>query len=193
MWEAVAEGISEFNPQDESQLSLKSKLSNLYKRHPGREYLFKYFRKQYYPRQHSNEEQVAIKCLPEGSSEKDYNDMANELKLMTHIGHHQNIVNLLGACTINGPLWLILEYCPHGDLLTFLRSRKELVPEWGLEDDLSSREILCLLDLMKRATDICDGMCFLSSQGKFWLPEMSWLLTIIKSRWQILVRQRTLA
>ena len=57
---------------------------------------------------------MAVKCLKDHASEEDYTDLASELKILIHIGRHKNIVNLLGACTINGPLWLILEYCPYG-------------------------------------------------------------------------------
>lgn len=38
------------------------------------------------------------------ASEKDA--LMSELKMMTHIGSHENIVNLLGACTVSGKLKL---------------------------------------------------------------------------------------
>ncbi|KAH0625084.1 hypothetical protein JD844_033170 [Phrynosoma platyrhinos] len=69
--------------------------------------------------------QVAVKMLKEkyGSSEKDA--LMSELKMMTHIGKHENIVNLLGACTMSGPIYLIFEYCCYGDLLNYLRSKRD--------------------------------------------------------------------
>ncbi|GAB1290489.1 Receptor protein-tyrosine kinase [Apodemus speciosus] len=51
--------------------------------------------------------------------------LMSELKMMTHLGHHDNIVNLLGACTLSGPVYLIFEYCCYGDLLNYLRSKRE--------------------------------------------------------------------
>lgn len=30
--------------------------------------------------------------------------LMSELKMLTHIGHHENIVNLLGACTGSGKI-----------------------------------------------------------------------------------------
>lgn len=30
--------------------------------------------------------------------------LMSELKILSHLGHHQNIVNLLGACTYGGYL-----------------------------------------------------------------------------------------
>ncbi|XP_072315782.1 macrophage colony-stimulating factor 1 receptor 2, partial [Eucyclogobius newberryi] len=49
--------------------------------------------------------------------------LMSELKILSHIGFHHNIVNLLGACTTGGPMLMITEYCRHGDLLNFLRTR----------------------------------------------------------------------
>ncbi|CAB4037450.1 vascular endothelial growth factor receptor 2-like, partial [Paramuricea clavata] len=50
-------------------------------------------------------------------------DLQSELKILIHVGEHENIVNLLGACTkgTNYDLWIILEYCANGDLRSFLR------------------------------------------------------------------------
>ena len=55
---------------------------------------------------------------------------------MQHLGEHPNVVNLIGACTLWGDLNVILEYCPHGSLLMYLRSKKEdFVPSWIAEED----------------------------------------------------------
>ena len=94
--------VSAFNPTDESEVALKSKIANIYKRAPSNEYFVKYFRKQLYPLRYSKEEQVAVKRLKEHPNDKDYTDLASELKIMIHIGRHKNIVNLLGACTLKG-------------------------------------------------------------------------------------------
>ncbi|XP_069058309.1 receptor-type tyrosine-protein kinase FLT3 [Pleurodeles waltl] len=69
--------------------------------------------------------QVAVKMLKDtaGASEKDA--LMSELKMMTHIGNHDNIVNLLGACTMSGPVYLIFEYCCNGDLLNYLKNNRE--------------------------------------------------------------------
>ncbi|XP_021234451.1 receptor-type tyrosine-protein kinase FLT3 isoform X3 [Numida meleagris] len=65
------------------------------------------------------------------TSEKDA--LMSELKMMTHIGSHENIVNLLGACTMSGPIYLIFEYCCYGDLLNYLRNKREKF-HWTLTD-----------------------------------------------------------
>ena len=165
LFEAVAAGICAFNPGDESDLSLESKMENFYKRQPWSDSIIRYFRKHFHSISHSEETIVAVKCLAEKHSEKDYSDLAAELKLMIHIGRHKNIVNLLGACTIKGPLWLILEYCSNGDLLTFLRSQRQLFPRWESGKDDTSPESVCFADLTRVATEICEGIIFLSEQG----------------------------
>ena len=164
VWEAVAKGICSFNLVDERDLSLNSKMANLYKRQPGKDSIFRRFRKHIYPNSHSEETTVSVKCLPEVHAEKDFVDLAAELKLMIHIGHHKNIVNLLGACTIKGPLWLLLEYCSNGDLLTFLRSRHQLLPCWDAGNKPSPQNV-CFADLTRISIEISEGMCFLSEQG----------------------------
>ncbi|NXC42229.1 FLT3 kinase, partial [Penelope pileata] len=77
--------------------------------------------------------QVAVKMLKEKSDNSEKDALMSELKMMTHIGSHENIVNLLGACTVSGPIYLIFEYCCYGDLLNYLRSKREKF-HWTLTD-----------------------------------------------------------
>uniref|UniRef100_A0A8C0VS21 receptor protein-tyrosine kinase n=1 Tax=Cyanistes caeruleus TaxID=156563 RepID=A0A8C0VS21_CYACU len=77
--------------------------------------------------------QVAVKMLKEKPDASEKDALMSELKMMTHIGSHENIVNLLGACTVSGPIYLIFEYCCYGDLLNYLRSKREKF-HWTLTD-----------------------------------------------------------
>ncbi|XP_015201463.1 vascular endothelial growth factor receptor 2 isoform X1 [Lepisosteus oculatus] len=68
---------------------------------------------------------VAVKMLKEGATSSEYRALMSELKILIHIGHHLNVVNLLGACTKpGGPLMVIVEYCKHGNLSSYLKSRR---------------------------------------------------------------------
>lgn len=68
---------------------------------------------------------VAVKMLKEGATSSDHRALMSELKILIHIGHHLNVVNLLGACTkVGGPLMVIVEYCKHGNLSNYLRSKR---------------------------------------------------------------------
>ncbi|KAM5171932.1 macrophage colony-stimulating factor 1 receptor [Mantella aurantiaca] len=68
---------------------------------------------------------VAVKMLKPSAHTDEKEALMSELKILSHLGNHQNIVNLLGACTCGGPILVITEYCPHGDLLNFLRRKAE--------------------------------------------------------------------
>ncbi|TDG97302.1 hypothetical protein EPR50_G00224420 [Perca flavescens] len=69
--------------------------------------------------------QVAVKMLKEKHQTVEKEALMSELKMLTHIGHHTNIVNLLGACTESGPIYLIFQYCRYGDLLNYLKTNRE--------------------------------------------------------------------
>ena len=89
--------------------------------------------------------------LKEGHTDQDMIDLVSEMDMMKMIGRHINIINLLAVCTqgnidilrfiqililkfeqikniINrkfetgGPLYVIVEYCEHGNLRDFLRA-----------------------------------------------------------------------
>ncbi|XP_035392206.1 macrophage colony-stimulating factor 1 receptor [Electrophorus electricus] len=68
---------------------------------------------------------VAVKMLKARAHSDEKEALMSELKILSHLGQHENIVNLLGACTYGGPVLVITEYCCHGDLLNFLRSKAE--------------------------------------------------------------------
>uniref|UniRef100_A0A671R0J9 receptor protein-tyrosine kinase n=1 Tax=Sinocyclocheilus anshuiensis TaxID=1608454 RepID=A0A671R0J9_9TELE len=68
---------------------------------------------------------VAVKMLKAGATNNEWRALMSELKILIHIGHHLNVVNLLGACTKRGgPLMIIVEYCKYGNLSNYLRSRR---------------------------------------------------------------------
>ncbi|XP_041079401.1 macrophage colony-stimulating factor 1 receptor 1-like [Polyodon spathula] len=68
---------------------------------------------------------VAVKMLKPSAHCDEREALMSELKILSHLGHHKNIVNLLGACTHGGPVLVITEYCSYGDLLNLLRQKKE--------------------------------------------------------------------
>ncbi|XP_075888214.1 macrophage colony-stimulating factor 1 receptor 2 [Nelusetta ayraudi] len=65
---------------------------------------------------------VAVKMLKPSAHSEEREALMSELKILGYLGNHDNIVNLLGACTQGGPMLMITEYCSHGDLLNFLRA-----------------------------------------------------------------------
>ncbi|XP_026160920.1 vascular endothelial growth factor receptor 2 isoform X2 [Mastacembelus armatus] len=117
---------------------------------------------------------VAVKMLKEGATSSEYRALMSELKILIHIGHHLNVVNLLGACTRpGGPLMVIVEYCKHGNLSSYLKSKRgEYSPykrkrvdsqKWvSAEEDVTEGD----LGLGKTAQlDICTGTAVCSTAG----------------------------
>ena len=52
---------------------------------------------------------------------------------MKLLGAHQNIVSLVGCCTLQGHKFLVIEYVPFGDLLQWLRRRRRSVRRFAKE------------------------------------------------------------
>lgn len=50
--------------------------------------------------------QICVITFTEKPDASEEDALMSELKMMTHIGSHENIVNLLGACTVSGNLQL---------------------------------------------------------------------------------------
>ncbi|XP_062864554.1 KIT proto-oncogene, receptor tyrosine kinase b [Trichomycterus rosablanca] len=68
---------------------------------------------------------VAVKMLKPSAHSTEKEALMSELKVLSYLGNHMNIVNLLGACTVGGPVLVITEFCCYGDLLNFLRRKRD--------------------------------------------------------------------
>ncbi|XP_061101687.1 mast/stem cell growth factor receptor kita-like isoform X1 [Conger conger] len=77
---------------------------------------------------------VAVKMLKPSAHATETEALMSELKVLSYLGNHMNIVNLLGACTVGGPTLVITEYCCFGDLLNFLRQNREAFLSCELEN-----------------------------------------------------------
>lgn len=56
-----------------------------------------------------------VKCLKHNNNDIEYQDMINEISVISHL-RHPNLVLFLGACTISDPLLLLYEFMQHGSL-----------------------------------------------------------------------------
>ena len=86
---------------------------------------------------------------------------------MIHIGENKQIVNLLGACTRGGKLCVVLEYCPNGSLLNFLRERRDIFEPIWYKNAADMGNELTHIDLTMVAYQIAKGMDFLASKKVF--------------------------
>ena len=65
--------------------------------------------------------------LVESPSKQEISEFMQEIEFMKAIGYHENVLAILGCCTQQLPLCLIVEYVPNGDLQSYLRKlRKEV-------------------------------------------------------------------
>ncbi|XP_076651117.1 fibroblast growth factor receptor homolog 1 [Halictus rubicundus] len=108
---------------------------------------------------------VAVKMLKEGHTDAEMMDLVSEMEMMKMIGKHVNIINLLGACTQGGPLYVVVEFAPHGNLRDFLRDHR---PSSGYEptigQDSKEKKTLTQKDLVSFSYQAARGMEYLASK-----------------------------
>ena len=112
---------------------------------------------------------VAVKMVKDQSSEQEVLNLVKEIEIMKAVGGHENIVNLLGACTqpVGQPLMAILEYAEHGNLRDYLRTRRGHVS--GSVDHLETKPVTTKemirfayqvnTQLRQKITDDCWSCC----------------------------------
>ena len=73
-------------------------------------------------------------------------------------------MNLLGACTRGKRLMVIMEFAPHGSLLGFLRSKREIYqPKW-IKTTPDPKKEYTLADLVMATYQVSKGLEFLASK-----------------------------
>ncbi|CAD5222876.1 unnamed protein product [Bursaphelenchus xylophilus] len=137
------------------------------------------------PKSDEVETKVAVKKLKPAAQEKELIILVSEMQIFKSIGQHKNILKLVGCCTGTGPLLVVLEYCPHGNLRDFLRKHRPKTLSINTENSenpessnyqytsthkastvekQSSLDCLTLKDLIRFSTEIAHGMEFLASR-----------------------------
>ena len=105
---------------------------------------------------------VAVKEIKDTKAE----GWADELKILSSLDVHLNLVNLLGACTSppNLPTYILLEYCSFGDLKKFLCKHKDEFESRlkGVPGNYESPYTATLL--LRWCYDIAEGMAYLSKE-----------------------------
>ncbi|EMP24693.1 Beta-type platelet-derived growth factor receptor [Chelonia mydas] len=84
---------------------------------------------------------VAVKMLKSTARTSEKQALMSELKIMSHLGPHLNIVNLLGACTKGGPIYIITECCRYGDLVDYLLRNKHTFLQYYTEKARREMEV----------------------------------------------------
>ncbi|CAH3133366.1 unnamed protein product, partial [Porites lobata] len=70
---------------------------------------------------------VAVKVLLDNPSAAQKEEFQFEIEQMKQLGSHPNVVSFVGCCTLQDEKFLVIEYVPFGDLLTWLRCRRNRI------------------------------------------------------------------
>ncbi|XP_063535886.1 fibroblast growth factor receptor homolog 1-like isoform X1 [Cydia strobilella] len=107
---------------------------------------------------------VAVKMLKEGHTDAEMMALVSEMEMMKMIGKHVNIINLLGCCTQEGPLYVIVEFAPNGNLREFLRNHRPGNRYESPTEDLKDKKTLTQKDLVSFSYQVARGMEYLASR-----------------------------
>ena len=103
---------------------------------------------------------IAIKSINGPVCKDEIECLFGEIKIMSHVKPHLNLVSMVGCCTSeleeHGQLWLLLELCQYGDLKQYLVENKSMILSGNESDPINNR---CLI---KWAYDIANGMQYLA-------------------------------
>ncbi|XP_022314802.2 uncharacterized protein LOC111119192 isoform X1 [Crassostrea virginica] len=105
---------------------------------------------------------VAVKTLKESSSARDKNDFMNELNILKKVGQHPNVVCLVGACHIQGTMYVAMEFCVNGDLRSYLRKMKRC--KNNLYANAKTITPVQKSVLLKFALDVASGLSHLADR-----------------------------
>ncbi|TRY57851.1 hypothetical protein DNTS_017650 [Danionella cerebrum] len=107
---------------------------------------------------------VAVKMLKDDATDKDLADLISEMELMKVMDKHKNIINLLGVCTQDGPLYVLVEFASKGSLREYLRARRPPGMDYTFDVTKVPEEQLTFKDLVSCAYQVARGMEYLASK-----------------------------
>ncbi|KAK2152709.1 hypothetical protein LSH36_321g08000 [Paralvinella palmiformis] len=103
----------------------------------------------------------------------EFRDLVSEYNLLKDVSH-RNIIKLLGICSQKAPFLLVVEFCEHGSLRSFLRKSRNLgcyisrdvgddvILDIEAKKDLASEVVITSKDCLSFAWQTANGMRYLS-------------------------------
>ncbi|XP_037046515.1 platelet-derived growth factor receptor beta-like [Bradysia coprophila] len=122
---------------------------------------------------------VAVKTMNSNADSCYFRSLLAELKMLSRVGRHEHIVNLIGACTGElklGKLYIVVEFCAHGSIDNYIKARKGLFQNMIVGDQIivtnpvchehyqNFYESLTTLDILKWACQTSSGMDYLANK-----------------------------
>lgn len=102
---------------------------------------------------------VAVKTIKTSHSSVELLALLSEFQLLQEVSH-PNVIKLLGACIRGEPPLIIIEYCCHGSLRSYLRLSRKLDESGDLE--IEGVEPVTAKDVLSFLWQICKGMAYLA-------------------------------
>ncbi|XP_068674838.1 fibroblast growth factor receptor 4-like isoform X2 [Montipora foliosa] len=119
--------------------------------------------KGYYLRIDGQQLSVAVKRLKDNSDQRERMSLIRELETLIHVGRHPNIVSLVGACTFEEPICVVIEFVSGGSLDKLLKASHVKNPNPNtVYNNIWSR--LNERELLNIASDVANGMKHLESK-----------------------------
>uniref|UniRef100_A0A8B9NX25 Serine/threonine/tyrosine kinase 1 n=1 Tax=Apteryx owenii TaxID=8824 RepID=A0A8B9NX25_APTOW len=85
---------------------------------------------------------VILKALQDLAGPQEVKDFLGRIKFHQNLGHHENLVELVGCCVDQLPLYMVMEDVSPGGLLTFLWTcRKDVMTMDGIPYDITERQV----------------------------------------------------
>ena len=110
---------------------------------------------------------VAIKTVNDTSSKSEVDSLLCEIKILSNLSLHLNLVNMMGACTtspgMNKEIWLLLDFCEAGDMKLFVNENRTELEKCFSNYNKKAGDIHNRL-LIKWAYHVAKGMEYLSSK-----------------------------
>ncbi|XP_070551635.1 tyrosine kinase receptor Cad96Ca-like [Ptychodera flava] len=107
---------------------------------------------------------VAVKTVKDSASDDDKGRLMAELKILQRVEPHRNILPLLGCCTEEEPIYVIMELMGQGNLLKYLRDyRRERTSDYA--NAALMKWVIKSKDLVSFGRQIAIGMQYLASQS----------------------------
>lgn len=106
--------------------------------------------------------ECAVKMLKKHGTVTELRDLYNELNIMASVGNHPNVVSLIGACSEDGPLWVIVKFAENGCLLDYVRKRQSQPDYINTGEESDESKALSNLEIIRLAHGIAKGMTHLA-------------------------------
>ncbi|CAJ0572704.1 unnamed protein product, partial [Mesorhabditis spiculigera] len=104
--------------------------------------------------------EVAVKMLPSFADDIARSDFMQEINFMKSLRYHQHLVSMLGFVSDRRSPMLVVEFCGHGDLLHYIRERKELI-----RSGVDNASGVTIKEIVSFAWQIAQGLEYLNSVG----------------------------